>query len=255
MSLENALGRNTHPQGTVHWISRGGNLRKIVALSLLALSGPVSAVNATSFTDEAAWRAAVGGVFAFENFDAIAAGTPLTSLPALGIQFLPLNDGTQPTVQPYTSTGGVVRSAPNNLLNDSDFQLPGRGPLRITPINPGDLLFGLGMFNVGGDDQLRLDFVDGGGNLVESVTSAISSGFFGIVNTTGAPLAVVNFVQGNGFAPVDDFQTAAREEFEVINPVPEPATLLLVGTTAAGLGLARWKQRRRKQETIAQTAL
>ncbi len=72
-------------------------------------------------------------------------------------------------------------------------------------------LFGLGMFNVGGDDQLRLDFFDGNGNLLESVTSAIAIGFFGIVNTTGAALAEVNFVQGNGFAPVDDFQTAARQ--------------------------------------------
>jgi hypothetical protein len=40
-----------------------------------------------------------------------------------------------------------------------------------------------------------------------------------------------------------------------IHPTPEPATLLLFGTTAAGLGLARWKQRRRKQETDAQIAL
>ena len=40
-----------------------------------------------------------------------------------------------------------------------------------------------------------------------------------------------------------------------LEPVPEPTTLLLFGTTAAGLGLARWKARRRKQEAVAQTAL
>jgi hypothetical protein len=33
-----------------------------------------------------------------------------------------------------------------------------------------------------------------------------------------------------------------------LNSVPEPTTLLLFGTTAAGLGLARWRQWRRKQQ-------
>lgn len=33
-----------------------------------------------------------------------------------------------------------------------------------------------------------------------------------------------------------------------VSPVPEPTTLLLVGTTAAGFGLARWRQRRREQQ-------
>jgi hypothetical protein len=34
-----------------------------------------------------------------------------------------------------------------------------------------------------------------------------------------------------------------------LNTVPEPATLILWGTTAAGLGMARWRQQRRKRQT------
>jgi len=204
-----------------------------------------STASATVYTDEAAWRAAVGGVFAVENFDSISTGSDVNSLANLGIAFDPLNDGTQPTVQPYSSTGGVVRSGPNNLLNDRDFRLPGRGPINVRPINSGDFIFALGLWNVGGDDQLQLAFYDATDSLIELVVSAVSSGFFGIVNNDGAKRAEVSFVGGNGYAPTDDWQTATREIFEPGAPeVPIPAALpLFLSGLAAGGFLTRRKKK------------
>lgn len=190
-----------------------------------------SAAFGASFTDEALWRASVANVYALETFDGLAVGSDVFSLPALGITFAPLNDGTQPTVQPYSSTGGVVRSGPNNLLNDRDFSLPARGPYTIFP-TPGTFLFGLGLWNVGGDDTLRLTIYDAADNIIEQVVSPSSIGFFGITNAAGASKAVVDFVGGNEYAPVDDLQTAVRRTFDP--QVPEPSSYLLVAT---GLGL------------------
>lgn len=198
---------------------------------------------ATAYTDEALWRAAVFDAYALETFDTTAAGTDVTSLPALGIKFDPLDDGTQPTVQPYSSTGGIAKSGPNNLLNDRDFSLPARGPFVIRPIDSTDFIFGLGLWNVGGDDTLRLSIYDASDVLIESVESPTASGFFGIVNAAGAKRAVVDFVGGNGYTPVDDFQTAARETIDPEDPpvttTPVPATLALFGAAVAMLGWRR----------------
>ena len=221
---------------------------KSVAYAWLGLSAALAVggvAHAAAFTDENAWRAAVGGVYALQQWDNIAAGTDVTNDNGLGLHFEGLNDGTQPTVQRYAQTGGVVKSGANNLLNDRDFALPARGPIFVDPLNAGEFLYGLGMWNVGGDDQLRLTFFNAAGVAIETVTSDPSFGFFGIVNSNGAVRAEVDFVGGNGYAPTDDWQTAARQNFDPGGGgVPEPATwaMLLVGFAAAG-GALRARRR------------
>ena len=215
--------------------------------ALIAASlGSIGAAQATAFTDEAAWRTAVLNTYALETWDTATTPTfgDVGAMPGLGVRFLPLNDGTQPTVQPYSSTGGVARSGPNNLLNDRDYSLPARGPLNIVPLNSGNFFFGLGMWNVGGDDTLTLTFFDASDNVIESVTSAPSFGFFGLVNSTsGAVRAQVAFAGGNQYSPTDDFQTAVRGAFVPPDPtgVPEPSTwaMLILGFGAVGAVIRR----------------
>lgn len=79
---------------------------------------------------------------------------------------------------------------------------------------------------------------------IASVESASGIGFFGIVDDTGASRAVVDVVGGNGYAPTDDGQTAARRTFEP-PAVPVPAALPLAMTALAGLGLLRARAARR----------
>lgn len=86
---------------------------KIFLCGVLCLMGISNISQPTPYTDETSWRNAVSNGYALENFDSVATGTEIFQLPSLGIAFDPLDDGTQPAVQPYSSTGGIARAQPN----------------------------------------------------------------------------------------------------------------------------------------------
>jgi hypothetical protein len=99
-----------------------------------------------------------------------------------------------------------------------------------------------------GADPL-IQALDADGNLLEGYNLAViapistpgatdDGAFRGFVHGS-ADIAAIQFL--NSFTVVDNLTFSAEE----LAPVPEPATLLLLGTTAAGLGLARWRQMRR----------
>lgn len=67
--------------------------------------------------------------------------------------------------------------------------------------------------------------------------TGVAGSLCGISSAEVVAVAFQAFTLQSGTVPVADIGLA---------PVPEPATLLFFGTTAVGLGLARWRQRRGK---------
>ena len=84
--------------------------------------------NSTVFTSEASFQAAAGA-FALENFDGLGPhGTSHSTLSSLGVDLLPLNNGTDPRVVSPSVIGGFAHSGSFVLTNNADNFLPANGP-------------------------------------------------------------------------------------------------------------------------------
>jgi hypothetical protein len=207
-------------------------------LGLISAASLAAHAHATGYNSEAAWRAAVG-TFTLDDFESYAPNTQIQNDVPLGITFDLLNDAvTYPSVQLASQTGGPGPiSGTRVLLNDLDFALPPRGPFKFSPTNPLDQLWGAGVWNVGGDDTIRLAMYDANNQLIEQFDSPAGSGFVGIALSSPAARAEIFGIVGNEYIPVDDLQVSLRR-------IPEPGTMLLCLAAGTAMLMSRRPKRR-----------
>lgn len=228
------------------------------ALTAVAIAGvlgftvlPASAI--TTWTD---WASASAGT----------PGSATGTLGGVGVTYagevlgspLSVTNGTSTIWAPNSSfIGGTVTASPSTVGDDLRLQGAFTGTNTISfaspVVNPVFAIWSLGQPGIGAsfafDQTPTLEAggpnADFGGGPLSVVASLVSgnegngvlqfTGTFSSISWTNTPEFFYAFTVGANGGPED------------LTPVPEPATLLLLGTTAAGFGLARWRQRRKRQ--------
>jgi len=208
-------------------MKRGSSL---LALAVLMLAGlPVTAGAVSILTADS-------GVFQQTQNNPCVIGNPSCNNPAgfdyqtiLPSSTSPLTSPTYPVDQIRTLLGGS-----NTFFIGVDIsQAPGQGPYTLNSFT----------VNIGGIDEFQFtgppnDFTSSGNGFSDFVLKTVDLSSF----VANAPVIfTVNYSNDNG----------AREQFFLVSseappaPVPEPTTLVLLGSTLAGLGFVRRRYARR----------
>lgn len=256
--------------------------RLTIYTSLVALAVAFGARSAQAipiiFTDRAAWEAAIlavdaGAQFGLEEFTGAnsagnGTGDGINGLEEgphsfgggdLSITLNGIGDG------PEGDFGGSQSGIENNafalrLVHDSSdfelfpgFTLEGEG-VEEAVFDFGqatNFAFGFEFDNIshaGTTQTGGADSHDGVLVTVNGVTIDVhDSGFFGVIDTDGiSTMSMTPDDQsvGNEFQEIDLDNFEWAYEGAVVNPIPEPATVVLFGIGAAGLGLAQRRRRR-----------
>ena len=238
---------------------RGWNAKVLAAMSSVVLGFGLCAVppvHAEVFhTDRSTWENAVGGTIVTETFDP-AMGFPLTSGSGYPGSGLPQVNGGNTTSVSFAS--GLVSDG-NNLSDHQCNGSTGQGAgssrfLGCIGVADDALIWNLPFSTLGFFGSFELDeivalshglsvvvlFDQGSSETVEIVPQQIEdegSGDFGIVSLQSfSALRWETSADGTVFG-LDDFSISRQAE-----PVPEPATLALLGLGLAGIGLSRRKQ-------------
>lgn len=184
-------------------------------------------------------------------------GALLTTSGTGFVQAPPSGLATDPTFGNPTYAGFAVFSSARlfspigSTLTNVTFFVPGTGGGTTATVGG----FGAVFSDVDASDNASLSFFNSSGALLGmfSVPAANNGlSFLGLL-FPGEAISQVQIISGN--VPLGPSESGAidiivMDDFLYSEPavVPEPATLLLVGTTAAGLGLARWRRWRHGQQ-------